>query len=112
MTKLLVIISILFCAGCVKREPQVVKVVDAADFHPIQGAKVWMQPWAPIHPFWPAGDSGVTDEKGEVTLLLPRPSDFWFYFSSVKADGYTEAKPSEEVKDPNHLLHVSQNTRC
>jgi hypothetical protein len=88
----------LFCSlcliGCVSREAKLYRVVDATDFHPIQGAQVWMQPWAPIHPFWPAAARGVTDDNGIVSLSLP--TDSWFYFSGVKADGYSL------VEDPEH----------
>jgi hypothetical protein len=94
MRKLLLILGVLSCCtGCAAREPQLYKVVDSTDLQPVGGAEVWMQPWAPIHPFWPAGDRGTTDANGEVTLSLPH--GFWFYFWGVKADGYTE------VKDPD-----------
>ena len=69
------------------------RVVDIDSGKPIGGAKVWMQPYAPIHPFWPPGDRGTTDSKGEVTLSFPK--DFWFYFSGVSADGYVEVEPPE-----------------
>jgi len=48
-----------------------------------------MQPYAPFHPFWPPGDKGVTDAKGQVILSLPWDQDFWFYFSGVSAAGYS-----------------------
>ena len=52
-----------------------------------------MQPWAPIHPFWPWGDKGVTNEAGEVKLSLP--TGFWFYFRGVSANGYRWIQPPE-----------------
>jgi hypothetical protein len=107
MVKFLLIISLLCCTGCATREPQLFKVVDALDLQPIRGADVWMQPFAPIHPFWPAGDRGTTDANGEVTLSLPQ--GFWFYVWGLKADGYTEAKP-EEVKAPSRWLQTSPGT--
>lgn len=97
----IVIVSLLFCAGCqpVARHMQICRVVETDTFKPIRGAKLWMQPYAPIHPFWPAGDQGVTDANGEVKLSLPK--DFWWYFSSCKADGYSE------VKQPEHPMPTS-----
>jgi hypothetical protein len=110
MRKLLLILSVLCCCtGCATREPQLYKVVDSTDLQPVGGAEVWMQPWAPIHPFWPAGDRGTTDANGEVTLSLPH--GFWFYFWGVKADGYTEVKDPDEVKAPARWLQTSPGTQ-
>lgn len=85
---------LVYGGGCqVQRQVSTFRVVDAADSRPIYGAKVWMQPWAPVHPFWPAGDKGVTDDKGEVRLSLP--AGFWFYFSDVNAPGYALIRDNE-----------------
>jgi hypothetical protein len=99
MRKISIILCFLCCTGCqISREPMVCRVVDAADRQPIRGAKVWMQPWAPIHPFWPAGDKGVTNDNGEATLSLP--NGFWFYFSGAEADGYSRVKDVEGLPQP------------
>jgi hypothetical protein len=77
------------------------RVLDADSLQPMAGASVWMQPYAPIHPFWPPGDKGITDAKGEVWLSLPWDRDFWFYFSDVKAKGYSQVDgPSPPVPWP------------
>ena len=88
------LLTLLLLMGCqVEREPRLCRVVDIDSGKPIGGAKVWMQPYAPIHPFWPPGDHGTTDSKGEITLSFPK--DFWFYFHDVSADGYVEVEPPE-----------------
>ena len=110
MRKLLVIVGVLFCGGCLTGGPQLCKVVDSTDFHPIENAMVRVQPWTPFHPFWLKPGSGLTDGNGEVTLQLPGPNDHWFFHSSVKAKGYKKVKP-DKVEDPNHVLHVSPETR-
>jgi hypothetical protein len=75
---------------------KVCRVVEVDTFQPIRGAQIWMQPYAPIHPFWPSGDKGVTDANGEAKLSLP--TDFWFYFYGAKAAGYSE------VDNPEHRM--------
>ena len=60
---------------------------------------------APIHPFWPAGDRGITDKNGEVALSLPM--DFWFYFGGVDAEGYTEIKDEDETYRLRNMVHLS-----
>lgn len=109
MGKLLVILAVLCCTGCVTREPQLYKVVDSVDFQPIQRAKVMMQPFAPIHPFWPPGDKGTTDENGEVTLSLPH--GFWFYIIIVNADGYTHVQDPDKPTAPHRSLDPSPGTQ-
>jgi hypothetical protein len=109
MRKLLIIFGVLCCTGCATREPQLYRVVDSVDFRPIERARVWMQPFAPIHPFWPAGDRGVTDKKGEVKLSLP--NDFWFYLIVVKADGYTHVQEPDRPRAPHRSLDASPGTQ-
>jgi hypothetical protein len=82
------------CSGCqVERESRIVRVLDRETEKPIAGAKVWMQPYAPIHPFWPAGDHGVSDAQG--TAVLSFPLGFWFYFDGADAPGYHEVQPPD-----------------
>ena len=75
MKPAILIFCVIFCTGCLcvnePRQTRVCRVVNADTFQPISGAKVWMQPYAPIHPFWPPGDKGVTDANGEVKLSAP-----------------------------------------
>jgi hypothetical protein len=95
MRKAFVFLCLFCCTGCcVPREMKLCRVVDVADFQPISGAKVWIQPCAPIHPFWPLGDRGVTNANGEVRLSFPQ--DFWWYLSGASANGYSEV----EAPDP------------
>ena len=98
MARVIAIIALLWAAtGCrVSREMKLCRVIDESTLQPIGGAEVRMRPYAPIHPFWPRGDAGVTDANGEVRLSLP--SDFWWYFSGARAAGYSEVKhPAREV---------------
>ncbi len=90
----------LLCAvGCqTPRSMQLCRVIDDADLRPIGGATVHIQPYAPIHPFWPAAASGVTDANGEVRLSLP--SDFWFNFCDVRAAGYSPSKVQDRPIEP------------
>jgi hypothetical protein len=91
MCKQIPIFGLFFCAGClVSRTTETLRVVDVETFKPIGGATVWKQAWAPIHPFWPLGDWGVTDDSGEVRLS--RPTGFWFYFEGVCATGYSQVR--------------------
>ena len=88
---------VLLGTGCITdRVTQTVRVADIDTGKPISGATVWKQAWAPIHPFWPLGDRGVTNENGEAQLS--RPTGFWFYFDGVCANGYSrvqaETRPS------------------
>ncbi|MDB5297897.1 MAG: hypothetical protein JWO31_3880 [Phycisphaerales bacterium] len=95
------------CTGCCpKREENLCRVVDVADLRPIPGATVWMQPWAPIHPFWPAGDRDVTDAAGEARLSLP--AGYWWYFSRAGADGYSPvADPDKRPPQDHRELHTT-----
>jgi hypothetical protein len=87
------VVMLICCAGCDSYTTTVCHVVDAANLQPIPGARVWEQPYAPIHPFWPRGDKGVTDANGEVKLSTP--TSFYFYFDDVKADGYSRLSKDE-----------------
>jgi hypothetical protein len=83
------ILLLLCCTGCLgPREMKLYRVVDVSNFQPIPGAKVWAQPYAPIHPFWPFGARGITDANGQVRLSLP--ADFWFYINIANAKGYSQ----------------------
>jgi hypothetical protein len=103
MRSLSVLLCVVWCSGCIcihePRQPRICEVVDADGFRPINGATVWMQPYAPFHPFWPPGDKGITNANGQAVLSLPWNGDFWFYFSSVKAVGYHEYA-GKELDDP------------
>src|SRR4051812_48962434 len=91
MRAVIATLGLLCAVGCqVPRSMQQCRVIDDADARPIVGAKLHIQPYAPIHPFWPAGATGVTGANGEVMLSLP--SDFWFYFSDARASGYSASK--------------------
>jgi hypothetical protein len=91
-----VILCLIGCAGCeVTRQTRICQVVDEANFQAIRGAKVWFQPYAPFHPFWPMGARGITDANGQAKLSLP--ADFWFYFYGVKADGYSQVDNPERL---------------
>lgn len=79
-------------------------VVDAADHTPIEGAKVWVQPWAPIHPFWPAGAKGVTNAAGETELSLP--DGFWFEWSGASAPGYRQVRDPAKYEERIHKAYV------
>lgn len=93
------IVTVLCALGCqTPRSIQLCRVIDDTDLRPISGAKIQLQPYAPFHPFWPAGASGVTDADGEVRLSLP--SDFWFYFSAVNATGYSSSKLPDQPIEP------------
>jgi hypothetical protein len=104
MRTFFLILCLLCCTGCqVAREMKLCRVIDVDSLQPISGAKVWMQPYAPFHPFWPSGDQGVTDANGEVKLSLPK--DFWLYLSSAEAKGYTE------INDPERDVDVLESAR-
>jgi hypothetical protein len=99
MKTILALLGLLCTIGCqVPREMKLCRVIDDSSCQPISGAKVHVQPYAPIHPFWPAGASGVTDANGEVSLSLP--SDYWWYFGDVHADGYSQVTGQARPLEP------------
>src|SRR5688572_11394396 len=97
MARFIAIIALLGVAGCrVSRQMKLCRVSDERSLEPIGRGEGHMRPFAPLHPFWPRGDAGVTDANGEVRLSLP--NDFWWYFSGARAAGYSEVKhPAREV---------------
>ncbi|MCX5662615.1 MAG: hypothetical protein NTW19_23285 [Planctomycetota bacterium] len=111
MKNVLIVVCLICLGGCQgAREAILCRVVDVDHFQPVCDAKVWLQPWAPIHPFWPAGDKGVTNAEGEVTLSLPK--DFWWYFSFARADGYSQVKHPErlaEARGADWILYMKRD---
>ena len=100
MVRGIAIIALLASTGCrVSREMKLCRVIDESSLEPIAGAEVRMRPYAPLHPFWPRGDAGVTDASGEVRLSLP--SDFWWYFSGARAAGYSQVKHPARAVPPD-----------
>lgn len=103
MRMVFAIMLLLCCTGClaVPRETSRCHVVDVVGSKPITGAHVWIQPFAPIHPFWPRGDSGLTNANGDV--WLSEPTGFWFYITDIRAPGYrmTTNSPERNLPEPD-----------